>query len=141
MKTRVRHRRRRGFLLMEVILALGVFAIGATGFAVALAKTADAAAMAQRRVTITRILESSLREAMSIPVLEEGVTTVALEEEIGGAAVEIDTRVELMPEIANQDGQFLAEMFRIQISANWYENGEWMRETAETWRYGRLYQP
>lgn len=133
--------KRRGFLLMEVVLAIGIFAIAATGFAVALARTADAAALAQRRMQITRILESSLREAVSLPVLEEGTTTVALQEEIGGAGVEIDTTIEILSELENQDGQLLQQMFRIEVAANWFEDGEWKNETAETWRYGRLYQP
>lgn len=126
---------------MEVILALGIFSIAATGFAMALAKTADAALLAQRKMKITRILDSSLREAVSLPVLEEGTTTTALEEKIGGAAVEIDTKVEILDEMENQDGQLLQNMFRIEVVANWYEDGEWKSESAETWRYGRLYQP
>lgn len=134
-------RHRRGFLMFEVVLALGIFGIAATAFAVALAQTADAAAFAQRRMQIGRILESSLTEAMSLPTLEEGSTSVTLLEEIGGETVEIDTLIEPLLEMENQEGETLQQMFRIEISAHWYENGEWMEETAETWRYGRLYMP
>jgi type II secretory pathway pseudopilin PulG len=141
MKANFQYRARRGFLMMEVVLAIGIFSIAATGFAMALARTADAAALAQRRMKITRILDSALREAVSLPVLEEGVTTVSLREEIGGAAVEIDTTIEILDQLENQDGQFLQQMFRIEVAANWYEDGSWKNETAETWRYGRLYQP
>ncbi|MEP4079504.1 type II secretion system protein [Haloferula sp.] len=141
MRTKRQSRSKRGFLLMEVVLAIGIFAIAATGFAVALARTADAAALAQRRMQITRILDSSLREAVSLPVLEEGTTTNALREEIGGAAVEVDTTIEILNELENQDGKLLQQMFRIEVAANWYEDGQWKNETAETWRYGRLYQP
>ena len=141
MKTVARYRNPGGFLMMEVILAIGIFAIAATGFMVALARTSDAAALAQRRMQITRILESSLREAISLPNLEEGTVTVALQEEIGGAGVEIDRTVEIMNELENQEGQLLQSMLRIEVTANWFEFGEWQKETAETWRYGRLYQP
>ncbi len=141
MKTNYHSRAFRGFLLMEVVLAIGIFAIAATGFAVALAKTADAASLAQRRMQITRILDSALREALSLPVLEEGTTTLALREEIGAAPVEIDTTIEILDQLENQDGQLLQQMFRIEVAANWYEDGVWNKETAETWRYGRLYQP
>ena len=127
--------------MMEVVLAIGIFAIAATGFVVALARTSDAAALAQRRMQITRILESSLREAISLPVLEEGTTTVSLREEIGAAPVEIDTKIEILDQLENEDGQLLQQMFRIEVAANWYQDGEWKKETAETWRYGRLYQP
>lgn len=138
---RRRLNRRPGFLMMEVVLALGIFAIAATAFTVALGRTSDAAAMAQRRMQIGRILESSLTEAMSLPTLEEGTTSVTLDEEIGGALVEVDVLVEPLLEMENQDGELLQQMFRIEVSAHWYENGEWMVETAETWRYARLYQP
>jgi type II secretory pathway pseudopilin PulG len=127
--------------MMEVVLALGIFGMAATAFAIALQRTADAATMAQRRMQIGRILESSLTEALSMPNLEEGKTSVTLLEEIGGAEVEVDTLIEPLLEMENQDGQLLQQMFRIEVSAHWYENGEWVEETAETWRYARLYQP
>lgn len=136
----IRHPRRRGFLLLEVLLALGVFGMAATGFAVALDRTADLAATAQRKVKITRLLESALSEAMSYPVLEEGTTTVAVEE-MSEADLQIDTTVELLPEIENEDGQLLQEMYRIEVKATWYDNAQRLEQSAETWRYSRLYQP
>lgn len=126
--------------MMEVVLALGLFAMAATGFAVALARTADAANLAQKRMQIIRILKSSLTEAISIPALEEGVTSVTLEEEVAGTSVEIDTKVTRIEDLHNQDGEELSQMYRIEVSAHWFESGEWMEETAETWRYAPLYQ-
>lgn len=138
----VRHRPRRsgGFLLLEVILALGIFGIAATAFAVALQRTSDLASQAQNEVRITRLLESALAEAMSYPVLEEGTTSVPVEE-MSGLGMEIDTLVELLPEMENQDGRLLQEMYRIRVTAHWFDNGQWREESAETWRYSRLYQP
>lgn len=141
MKRAVRPRRPQGFLLLEVILAIGIFGMAAVGFAVAINRTADAASMAQRRMMITRILDSALTEALSLPVLEEGVTTVTLDETLGGTAIEVDTLIEPLEEMMNQDGEILQQMYRIEVSAHWYEAGEWMEESAETWRYGRMYQP
>ena len=141
MRGRIHAARPRGFLMMEVVLALGIFVIGATGFAIALAKTSDAAQLSQRRMQINRILESALDEAMSLPVLEEGVETVSLKEEVAGSAVEIDTKIELLDELENMDGQLLQQMYRVEVTAHWYADGEWREEMAETWRYGRMYQP
>lgn len=140
---RLRPQRRRdaGFLLMDVILALAIFTIAATAFTVALSRLSDAAMLSQRRMKVNRILDSALTEALSTPVLEEGVETVSLRETIAGNMVEIDTLVEPMPEMENEDGRFLQQMYRIEVSAHWFENGEGQEETAETWRYGRLYQP
>ena len=68
------HSVRRGFLLLEMILALAVFGMAATGFAVALHRMASVAALAQSELRITRILDSALDETLSLPTLEEGVT-------------------------------------------------------------------
>ena len=141
MRVRSQRRRQAGFLMMEVVLALGIFAIAATGFAVALAKTSDAAQLSQRRMQINRILESALDEALSLPVLEEGSETVSIKEQVAGSDVEIDTKIELLDEMENIDGQLLQQMYRIEVTAHWYEDGGWQEEMAETWRYGRLYQP
>ena len=140
MRSTPRPRRRSGFLLLEVLLALGVFGIAATGFAVALHRTADLAAQAQRGVKITRLMQSALAEAMSMPVLEEGSTSVSIEE-MSDTDMKIDTTVELLPEMENEDGQLLQEMYRIEVKASWFENAVKQEETAETWRYSRLYQP
>ena len=40
----------------------------------------------------------------------------------------------------NKDGQLLQEMYRIEIKARWFENGEWQERIVETWRYGQMYQ-
>ena len=61
---------KRGFLLLEMVLALAVFGIAATGFAVALRKMAQAASFAQSELRITRILDSALDEAISPPTEE-----------------------------------------------------------------------
>jgi hypothetical protein len=125
---------------MEVLLALGVFGIAATGFAVALHRTAELASTAQRKLKMTRLLESALAEAMSYPVLEEGSTSVAVDE-MSDEGLEITTTVELLPEMENEDGQLLQEMYRIEVVATWFANATQQEQSAETWRYSRLYQP
>ncbi|MEO0017760.1 MAG: hypothetical protein RLZZ522_1043 [Verrucomicrobiota bacterium] len=129
--------RRRGFLLLEVILALAVFSAAATGFAVALHQMAKAATVAQSELRITRILDSALDETLSIPVLEEGTVT----NPVGNTDIEMATTIKILEELENQDGQPLQEMFLITVTARWFENGEWIQRSAETWRYGRMYQP
>ena len=128
--------RRGGFALLEVLLAVAVFSIAATGFVVALHKTGDVAAATQREMKITRVLESALHEALSLPTLEEGKTTLELED----SGMEVDTLIEPI-EMENQDGQLLQEMFRIEVTVFWLEDDEWQERSAETWRYARLYQP
>ncbi|MGJ8644376.1 MAG: type II secretion system protein [Luteolibacter sp.] len=127
----------KGFLLLEVVLALGIFAIACTGLTVAFHRMADAASLAQTELRINRILESALTEQLSFPTLEEGVTQIPVE----GTDIELDVIIVPLEEMINQDGEFLQEMFHITVTANWYQNGEWQARSAETWRYNLMYQP
>ena len=129
--------RRRGFMLMEALLALSLFAIVGVALATALNEIGRLAHDARREARLARILDSELRGAMSVPVLEEGETTKSLDE----FNIDIKTIVEPLEEIENQEGQMLQQMFRIEVQASWRENNEWQEMFVETWRYARLYQP
>jgi hypothetical protein len=122
-----------------MVLALAVFGIAATGFTVALHQMAAAAELAQKELRITRLLDSALDETLSLPVLEEGETEVIIGEP--GSEIEFLTIVELLDEMENEEGQLLQEMYRIEVRATWFENGQAQERLVETWRYGRMYQP
>lgn len=130
---------RRGFLLLEMVLALAVFGIAATGFTVALHRMGKVASLSQSELRVTRFMDSALDEALSLPVLEEGET----ETEIGeaGNVVKFLTTVKLIDDLETEEGQILLEMFHIQVFATWVENGQRQERMVETWRYGRMYQP
>jgi hypothetical protein len=132
-----RRRTKKGFLLLEVVLALAVFAIACTGLTVAFHRMAGAANLAQNELRITRILDSALTEQLSLPMLEEGVTQIPVE----GTDIELDVEIEPIEDMENQDGELLQQMFHIKVIANWYENGAWQQRSAETWRYNPMYQP
>lgn len=130
---------RRGFLLLEMVLALAVFGIAATGFTVALHQMAKVASLSQSELRVTRFMDSALSEALSLPVLEEGET----EAEIGeaGNVIRFLTVIRLMEDLENDDGQVLQEMYHISVIATWMEGGQKQERMVETWRYGRMYQP
>ena len=129
-------RLKRGFLLLEMVLALGVFGIAATGFAVALKRMAQAAQLAQSELRITRILDSALDETLSLPTMEEGETSTT----VGETEIELITTISLIEDLQTEEGQQLAEMYHIEIKAKWFENGEWRDRSVDTWRNGRMYQ-
>ncbi len=131
------HKLKRGFLLLEMVLALTVFGMAATGFVVALQRMSAAASLAQSELRITRILDSALDETISLPVLEEGTSNST----VGETGIELDTTIELIDDLTNEEGINLQEMYRIEILARWYDNGKWQDRRVETWRYGRMYQP
>ena len=129
--------KRKGFLLLEMVLALAVFAMAATGFVVALQRMSKAATLARDELRVTRILETSLNEAISLPVMEEQeYSTVSPD-----GKIDILTLIEPVEDLENEDGNQLTDMYSIHIQARWYENGEWQEREIETWRYARIYQP
>jgi type II secretory pathway pseudopilin PulG len=130
-------RKKRGFLLLEVVLALGVFAIACTGLTMAFHRMAAAASLAQSELRIARILDSALTEQLSLPTLEEGVDQIPVE----GSNIELDVVIKLIDNLKNKDDELLQQMFHIKITAKWYENSEWQERSAETWRYNPMYQP
>ena len=132
-----KRRTKKGFLLLEVVLALAVFAIACTGLTVAFHRMAGAASLAQSELRITRILDSALTEQLSLPTLEEGVNQIPVED----TDVQLNVVIEPIEDMENQDGEPLQEMFHIKVIANWYENGAWQERSAETWRYNPMYQP
>lgn len=135
--TRPLHPGKRGFLLLEMILALAVFGTAATGFAVALHRMAAVAGLAQSELRITRILASALDETLSLPTLEIGTTNSS----VGETGIELNTTIERIEDLQNEEGQALEEMYRIKVEAKWFANGEWFDRRVDTWRYGRMYQP
>ncbi|NJM37999.1 MAG: type II secretion system protein [Akkermansiaceae bacterium] len=132
----VHRRSKRGFLLLEMVLAMAVFGIAVTGFIVALNKMADVADLAQSELRITRILDSALDETLSLPNLEEGTTNTT----VGETGIELDTTIERIEDLINEEGQPLPDMFRIKIDAKWYANGAWQERTVETWRNSKMYR-
>ncbi len=133
----IRHPHKRGFLLLEMVLALAIFSMATTGFVVALHQMSQAASLSQQETRVGRILESALSEAISAPVLEPREDRY----ELGDTGVEIWTVVEPLEELQTEDGSVLQEMYRVEVTARWYENGVWEERSAETWRYGLMYQP
>lgn len=131
------HHPKRGFLLLEMVLALAVFGIAATGFAVALHRMADTAGLAQRELRITRVLDSALDETLSLPTLEEGVT----HSKVGETGIELDTTVKLLDDLQNEDGLALQNMYLIKVDAKWYDGGVTQQRSVETWRNSSMYQP
>lgn len=137
MNVPVRQRRRfRGFLLLEVVLALAVFAAAGVSFAVIFHQMGKSAALTQAELRMTRVLDSALDETLSLPTLEEGEWSTTTDD-----GVELVTIVEILDEMEAEDGQILQDMYHIIVTARWFEMGEAKERSVETWRYGRMYQP
>ncbi len=124
-------------MLLEVVMALGIFAIACTGLTIAFHRMAQTATLSQNELRITRILDSAIAEQLSFPTLEEGTTQIPIE----GTDIELDVKVTPIEDLTNEEGEVLQEMYRIQITAKWFDGSEWQTRSAETWRYNLMYQP
>lgn len=135
----------KGFVLLEIIIAIGLFAAVAVSLVKALQMTSKTAVMIQDGMRVDRVLRSAMTEALANPYLEEGTEKVSITELTGDDqsffSGEIETIVEPM-ELENEDGQLLQNMYRIAVVFYWRGNdGEWQQQRAETWRYSNLYRP
>lgn len=138
-------RLRAGYVLMEIVIALGLFSAVAVSLVKALHMTSETAATIQDKMRIDRILRSAMTDALSNPNLEEAHEEPVDLTEITGDensffTGQIETIVEPL-ELENEDGQLLQNMFRIEVIFHWQVDGIWQQQSAETWRYANLYQP
>jgi len=132
-----RVQQRDGFVLLEQILALMVFAIVGVALVTALNEVGRLASQVRKEAVLARLLDSELRTAMSMPTLEEFEETISLEE----MGVDMTTIVSPMEEMENEEGRLLQQMWLVRVEATWWQDNEWQERSAETWRYGRLYVP
>ncbi|MEJ6646633.1 MAG: prepilin-type N-terminal cleavage/methylation domain-containing protein [Akkermansiaceae bacterium] len=136
MKILAVRKRRRGFLLMEVVLAMMIFAVMSVGFTRALSAMRKNSRLVSEQMQIAQVVDSALTEALTLSSLEEG-ETLSL---VGENNMEVLTIVEPL-ELENEEGRVLQQMFRITVIASWYKNGQQREVIAEGWRNLRLYKP
>ena len=136
MKILAVRKRRRGFLLMEVVLAMMIFAVMSVGFTRALSAMRKNSRLVSEQMQIAQVVDSALTEALTLSSLEEGETLSM----VGENNMEVLTIVEPL-ELENEEGRVLQQMFRITVIASWYKNGQQREVIAEGWRNLRLYKP
>ena len=125
-----------GFILLESILALALFAIVAVGFTVAIQQVAFTANSSGESMRIQRTLETLLTEVSKVVRLEEVDEGIDFDDN----GVYYSKLIEEM-EIENMDGQPLQKMWRVAIIAEWEDvSGRTMENVAELIRYEPLYQ-
>ena len=136
---------KQGYVLLEILIALGLFSTVAVSLVKALHMTSRTATAIQEEMHIELILRSALTDALSNPHLEEGEKTEDYTKITGDTESfftgEIETVVQVM-ELENEEGKLLQNMFKIKVTFYWRgEDGEMQHQSAETWRYANLYKP
>jgi type II secretory pathway pseudopilin PulG len=123
--------------LFEVILALALFSTAAVALVVTINAIGSAAIEARSLRAIEQGLEGVMDEYSKNPQIME------LDKDIKAGKDGVSYRVRIKPlqNLKNQDGLPLTNLFTVQVSATWKEDGEPLTMTAETIRYAGMYLP
>lgn len=125
------HCGRGGFVLLEVVLALGLFALVAVGMTRALNQIAQTSKLSRMEARVLRVLESVLAEAIHQPQIEPGSVTFPDRDDGVQARVAISKA-----KLINQDKVELDRMLLVHAEA-WIDDGDdrVMERTIETYVY------
>lgn len=141
-------RRERGIALIEVIMAVAFFGMAALGLLRALTAMSQAANNAKMELRMTAVLESTLTQFARQPKIEETAKPIISEPDESGVwttttITEMNEKNGnlLQTDESEQGGrQQLQQMYHIVVIAHWEAGGQQGEETAETYRYGPLFQ-
>ena len=129
-------RRRKGMILMELVISIAIFGMVALGLMRALSIGAETAVVGQLELRMLLRLQSTLTEHSKLQRLEEGV----FESDPDDMGVITRTEVIKLDKMENEDGQILQDMFHIIVRAEYDNFGVKGEMVADTYRYMKLYQ-
>jgi len=109
--------RQQGFVLLEIVLAIGLFSIVAVSMTRALDQVARTSKAARSEGQVLRVLESVLAEVVHQPKLKPG----GVHFDAGADGVEADATIEPV-ELLTRNKQRLDHMFLIRVKA-WIPDG------------------
>ena len=115
-------RRRAAFMLLEVVIAVGIFAFAVVGLAIAMNRIIDVELVSRSEQRLRLEVQSRLAEARLEP-FEEGTIELA-----GGARGIAYFRVVERLELENRDGELLDGLFTMRVEAR---SGGEVVQTAE----------
>jgi len=126
----------RGFMLMEVILSLMIFAIIATSYTKAMSSIWRNSTFVKDELIITQILDNELTKTLYYPQLEEGSTEVYIPER----DINVETQIVVL-ELENEEGGLLPQMWQVTVIGRYNQDGIQQERTIRGWRYLPLYTP
>ena len=125
--------RKRGFTLLETLLALMVFSMAVVALVEAVHQLGGTTLLMRREAEVQERMRSLLIEHTRLPdappqaEFKEGDVTYTVK------------RVPL--ELKNREGILLYEMFEVRVIAEWLEGRVMQQASAETWVYPSLFRP
>jgi type II secretory pathway pseudopilin PulG len=124
-------RGRQGFVMLEIVMALGLFALVAVGMTQALDQIAQTSKLARQEAQLLRALDSALAQVVHLPEFKKSSYAFPESDEGIVASAQIE-RVDLY----TREKALLDKMYRIQVEA-WIKNGSEvvLRRGIETYVY------
>ncbi len=122
---------KRGFILFEVILATMIFAVAATGMAIALQSALEGAIASRWEASVRMRMDSKLALIRQQPLDAD-----RLKEEKDPRGVTYDATVEKLP-LRDMKNFELQGIFKITVRARWTQGKLQEERTSELW----VYQP
>jgi hypothetical protein len=122
----------RGFTLLEVLIALGMFVLAVGGLALALDRAFAASILLRRDDEIRQQVESLIDQSMVLPIdrLVQG-----LESGPDALGVKYATVAEPVEDLVNKDEQVLGGLWKITVRAVWEEGSQEQEWKEEFLRY------
>ena len=120
---------RRGYILLEAILALMVFAVAVLGLARALGICIESAGALNHENDIRVGLRSFLEEMRRKPI-----TDMATSYEDARLGVTYNSTVEDL-ELRDRNGTVLTDLYKLRVAVNYDAGGEQREESAEVYVY------
>lgn len=130
-----RRQRQSGFAILETIIALAVCGIMATSLVIAMQRIASLSFNAKRESSLSRIIHNQLLFATTKPNIEEGKTSIHVEE----WDVDLETIITPIEDLLNEEEVELNRLYLIEVHAVWWADGEYVKRSAETWRHADMY--
>lgn len=128
-------KKKSGFAIMEAVLAVAVCGVMATGIVVAMQRIANLSFEAKRESALSRIIHNELMFAATKPRIQEGKSTRQVEE----WDVEVETIVTPMEGLVTQEGNEIQGILQIVVNAVWWADGDYEKQTVETFRLQDMY--
>ncbi|MEJ6579529.1 MAG: hypothetical protein QNL33_13980 [Akkermansiaceae bacterium] len=125
-----------GFMLMEVILSLMIFAVIATAYTKAMSSIWRNSTFVKDELIISQILDSELAKTLYYPQLEEGSTEVYVAER----DINVETQI-IQLELENEEGRILPQMWEVIVIGRYTQDGIRQERVVRGWRYLPLYTP
>lgn len=124
--------RSRGFTLLEVLIALGMFMLAVTGLALALDRAFSASILLRRDDEIRQQVESLVDQSMVLPIdtLQQG-----MESGPDALGAKYSTVAEPVEDLVNKDEETLGGIWKITVRAAWEEGSQEQEWKEEFLRY------